>query len=209
MKARSIPLKQLLAHPKRDNHCPPETQAKIQRHIQRTGNYEPLVVYSDPAFPNAYTIINGHVRFEIAKALGWNKIDCYLWDITPAEAELALATLNTLKGNPDPDRRMTLLASLQALFPVEELQLLLPESVEALEDMRTLQALDQEKAEAAFQEALAAERKELPVTLTFVVLPEEKTVIDEALKRFEDQDRSGALVSLCKAWMGEPDDESN
>jgi len=205
MKPRSIPLKQLLPHPKRDNHCPPETQEKIQRHIQRTGNYEPLVVYSDPAFPDTYTIINGHVRFEIAKTLGWSKIDCHVWEVTPAEAELTLATINTLKGTPDPERRMNLLASLHELFPVEELQLLLPESVEALNDMLALQALDQEKAEQAFQEALEVERKELPVTLTFVVLPEEKAVIDEALKRFEDQDRSGALVSLCKDWMGAQD----
>jgi len=199
VKQRSIALHQLHPHPKRDNHCPPETQAKIQRHMSRSGNYEPLVVYVDPSLtPNTYTIINGHVRWEIAKTLGWTKIDCYIWDVTPTEAELALATLNTLHGTPDPEKRMDLLASLREQFPLEDLQLLLPESPEALADLLTMQALDREAQEKAFQEALDAEAKELPVTLTFVVLPEDKEIIDEALALYPDGDRSAALVSLCQ-----------
>ena len=132
MKIKAIALTQLQAHPKRDNICPAEVKVKIQRHMERTGQYEPLVVYWDPDYPNGYTIINGHVRFEIAQALGWKKMECAIWDVTPAEAELALATLNTLKGTSDQQKRWDLLASLQSQFPLEDLQLLLPESQEAL-----------------------------------------------------------------------------
>lgn len=207
MKIKTITLTQLQAHPKRDNVCPAEVKVKIQRHMERTGQYEPLVIYSDPDCPNVYTIINGHVRFEIAQALGWRKMECAIWDVTPAEAELALATLNTLKGISDQQKRWDLLVSLQSQFSIEDLQLLLPESQEALVDLLVLQALDQEKQEKAFQAALEAERKELPITLTFVVMPDEKLIVDDVLEQFEDQNRSAALISLCKAWQGEQDNE--
>jgi hypothetical protein len=201
MKSRAISITSLRAHPKRDNQCPLEVQAKIQRHMARHKQYEPLIVYADPVAPNVYTIINGHVRWEIAQALGWAKMDCLLWEVSPAEAELALATLNTLRGTPDPQKRMDLLASLKDQFPVEDLQLLLPESMADFEDLLALQALDQEKQEQAFQEALQAEVKTLPVTLTFVVMPEEKVLIEEALALSPEPERSAALVALCKARL--------
>lgn len=207
MNQRRLSLQDLREHPKRDNVCPPDIQAKIQRHIERTGNYEPLVVYVDPDFPGQYVILNGHVRWEIAKALGWTKIECQIWEVTPADAEMILAALNTLRGTPDRQKRADLLFSLSQQFPVQDLALLLPESGDELEDLFKLQALNIAKEEAAFREQLEAEQKVLPLTLTFVVSVDGKTLIEAALALYQeaDADRGEALVALCKAHLERSD----
>jgi len=204
MKLKSISLEQLISHPKRDNHTPPEVLEKIKRHMERTGQTEAVSVYQDPYSPKGvFTILNGHTRVDIAKALGWSKIDCYILDFAPADAELALATLNTLKGTPDPQKRMDLLASLAEQFSVEELGSLLPESQAMLEDLLKLQALEQEAQEQALQDALEAEIQSLPVMVTFVVSLEGKAVLDQALSQYPHLDAGEALVAICQMQLKE------
>ena len=53
-----IELAKLVAHPKNANVTPPAVMAKLRRHLERTGRYEPLVVRPHPARAGCFDILD-------------------------------------------------------------------------------------------------------------------------------------------------------
>ncbi|WP_172613639.1 MULTISPECIES: ParB/RepB/Spo0J family partition protein [unclassified Neomoorella] len=81
----------LKPHPKNGEYFSapsPEEREAIKRSIQAQGIRDPLKVLPD------YTVIAGHVRLEIAKELGIEKVPVEVWDVSPEEAEYLLVADN-------------------------------------------------------------------------------------------------------------------
>jgi ParB-like chromosome segregation protein Spo0J len=58
----SLPLHKLHPHPDNANRMSKAKFNMLIRHIETTGQYEPLVVRKHPAQENAWQILNGHHR---------------------------------------------------------------------------------------------------------------------------------------------------
>ncbi|NIA22523.1 MAG: ParB N-terminal domain-containing protein [Anaerolineaceae bacterium] len=122
--ATEIPIDQIQPHPENSNVMTDAQVAKLQRHLKRSGRYEPLVVRPltnpnpnpDPdGGPAAYQVLNGHHRLRVLGRLGHKTVRCEVWEVDDREALLLLATLNRLEGRDDPLRRAALLAHLAHL----------------------------------------------------------------------------------------------
>lgn len=144
-KIKTIPIKQLQPHPDNPNRMSKANFAKLVRHIERTGRYEPLIVRPAPnntqntIRDTQYEIINGHHRFEALKQLGYEKCDCVVWDVDNDETALLLATLNRLSGTDVLDKKLALLKKLAAKHNVKELSKLLPNTKPQIERLIELQ----------------------------------------------------------------------
>ena len=57
-----VPLDRLRPHPANPNRMDPERRATLARHIEGSGRYPPLVVRPHPTEPEAYQLLDGHVR---------------------------------------------------------------------------------------------------------------------------------------------------
>ncbi|MGB9848824.1 MAG: ParB N-terminal domain-containing protein [Moorellaceae bacterium] len=89
--ANLVSVSMLKPHPKNSEYFSapsPEEREKIKKSIEANGIRDPLKVLPD------YTVIAGHVRLEIAKELGVEKVPVEVWDVSPEEAEYLLVADN-------------------------------------------------------------------------------------------------------------------
>lgn len=200
-----IPIDDLLADPRNANECSSETLEKIQRNIQRTGLYPPLIVRPHPELAGKYVLVDGHHRKMVLAFLGYQQAECQIWDITDTEAQIALSTLNRLRGVDNPKKRAELLNALTETFGVEELALLIPESSAEIQDMLHLLNFDFEAIEQNLKAQEAAERATLPVPFTFMVAAQDAEFVQKTLSSFEEHissnkkmERGELLVALCR-----------
>jgi len=144
-----IPISALVEHPMNSNVMAADQFAKLRRHIERSGRYEPLVVRPLPTEPGEssppgrgsspsarYQVLNGHHRLRALRELGRPSARCDVWDVDAQEGLLLLATLNRLQGRDDPMRRAALLARLAGQAEasrLKELSRLVPEDRAALQ----------------------------------------------------------------------------
>jgi len=175
-KVLAVPVDDLLPHPKNANVTPTEVLKKIERNIKRTGNYPPLVVR--PLDKTKFQILDGHHRLQVLKQLGLATVDVVVWDISDQEADIAIATLNTLHGTDDKKKRQALLRGLAETIPLSDLADIVPE------DAAMLKALTDDVVAAptggnAGEEPIAFEVLEFRVTANGGI------VIREALSRIK------------------------
>jgi ParB family chromosome partitioning protein len=135
---QSIPLERLLPHPDNPNRMSKANFSKLIRNIQRTSQYEPLVVRPHPQRPGYFQIINGHHRHQALLKLGYKTADAVAWDVDDAEAEILLATLNRLAGSDMLDKKLALLKKLTSRMQTAELAKLLPQNASQLERLTNL-----------------------------------------------------------------------
>ena len=184
---RKIRVGLLVPHPENSNHMDTRTLEKLQRHIRRTGNYEPLAVRPHPRRKGEFEIINGHNRLKALKALGHRTADCIVWDVDTDQTRLYLATLNRLSGSEVPERRVHLLDRLLNRFEVADLAALLPEPEGYLADLKAIV----EQASADFDSIASSRRSEpaLPVIMEFMLTTAEAQQVNAALDLATDQER--------------------
>ena len=141
-----------------------------------------------------YQILNGHHRVRALAELGHKTVRCDVWDVDDTEALVLVATLNRLQGEDLPEKREALLAELLKTFDPPRLGELLPESASDLAEL----------ARAIAPEPipdLASPADLEPVEfLTFAVTPEQKEIVEAALKRTGRRDRPAALLALAQAY---------
>ena len=144
-----IALSALVEHPMNSNVMAAEQFAKLRRHIQRSGRYEPLAVRPLPPEPHEappggdalgpsgrFQVLNGHHRLKALRELGHPAARCDIWEVDEEEGLVLLATLNRLQGRDDPMRRAALLARLAGQADasrLKELSRLVPEDRAALQ----------------------------------------------------------------------------
>lgn len=106
---QEIAVSLLLPHPLNSNRMDQKSLAKLRRHVERTGTYEPLTVRPHPTEQGAFQVINGHHRLRVLRSLGSPTAQCVVWNVDDRQAKLYLATLNRLSGEDGGDRLAAML----------------------------------------------------------------------------------------------------
>ena len=170
-----IGITDLLEHPANPNRMPDRLLKRLERHIDRTGRYEPLVVRPHPSRAGCYQVLNGHHRLKVLRCLGYERVACVVWQVDDGEALVLLATLNRLSGRDDLEKKGGLIASLSQRFEMADLASMLPDSRAALGRLRDLGGRQSPAPdESAAEPFLHA--------LVFFVTSEEKRIVEEALR---------------------------
>jgi ParB/RepB/Spo0J family partition protein len=194
-----LSLNLLSPDPRNPNVCSEETLLKLKTNIQRTNLCPPLIVRPHPTKKESYILIDGHHRKLILEELGWKKAPCVIWDISDQEACLALATLNRLRGTDIPVKRAELLKSLSETLPLWSLAELIPETEGQIQDLLKLIQLDTEAMASQLRAEIEKEKEALPIPYTFLILPKDKPLIDQAFKTFSSgqTDRAQVFIQIC------------
>jgi DNA modification methylase len=80
---------------------------KIKKSIQEFGYVEPIICNSD------YTIVGGHQRAKVLKALGYDEVDCVIIDVDKTKEKALNIALNKITGEWDFDALAGLLEELK------------------------------------------------------------------------------------------------
>ena len=201
-----VPLRDIHPHPANANVMTEERLEKLTRNIAREGRYPPLVVRPHPELAGAYQLLDGHQRLEALRRLGHREAICFPWPCDDATALVLLATLNRLEGEDVPARRAELLAELSELLPAEELAALLPEDGRAIQETLDLLQLDTDSLLAQLTAAAGRQAHEAPRLISFVVLPDDEAVVEEAVQvamsGLSGPNRRGqALARICQLFL--------
>jgi ParB-like chromosome segregation protein Spo0J len=196
----TIALNKLIAHPGNCNRMNDSTFGKLFRHIERTGNYEPIIVRPHPKRKGSFEILNGHHRLRVLEKLGAACAECIVWKVDDAEALVLLATLNRLAGSDDVYKKSRLVAGLSRHFSSKDLVRMLAESRKSIERLKKL------KRPIAAQKLAA---KSFLNPMMFFLTDEQKIVVEKAIgqavaggiKGTAAQKRAAGLVKIAKAFI--------
>lgn len=187
---KQIALDKLAAHPDNANRMPADVLDKLTRHIERTGQYPPLIVRPHPQHGDRYQVLDGHHRLMVLQQLEHTHARCDVWDVHDDDATLLLLTLNRLHGDDDPQQRGALLAKLHERLPMPQIARLVPENEPAIARLIELTRPPQELAEPVDADAM-------PQAVTFFLNAAQRDALLSKL-RAVDHDRSRALVRLLE-----------
>lgn len=198
----SIPIEKLVAHPDNPNRMSRAKLTKLVRNIQRTGLYEPLVVRPSPCGQSLFQIIHGRSRCEALRELEYRMVDAVVWDVDDIEADILLATFNSLGGRNVLDKKLALLKKLNGSIEARELAKLLPQSASQIERLGNLKA---PKAPANPDKGSFAN------PLVFFVSDEQQEIIEKALslarssrsEKTKAARNAAALTSLARDFNPE------
>lgn len=130
-----LQINSLFAHPDNPNVMNKTNLNKLKRHIEKTGNYEPIIVRKHPKFADKFQIINGHHRVSVLRMLGYEKAAALIWQVDDGQALLLLQTLNRLSGKDESRKKTELIKKLAEKFDTKTLALLLPDSKKTIENL--------------------------------------------------------------------------
>lgn len=191
----SLPVRRLLPHPANCNRISDAGFKKLVRHIERTGQYEPIVVRRHPMRQHAWQILNGHHRVRALSRLDHTHADCVVFAADDAQALVYLATLNKLTGRDNVHKKCRLIERLCRHFTSGDLSRMLPDSrtaIEKLDGMARRQPLPKPAPDKPFL-----------VPLTFFVTEPQHQLISEAFEKAVKDGESGTrtekrLLALCR-----------
>jgi ParB/RepB/Spo0J family partition protein len=192
MEMREIELGKLRAHPMNSNVMAPGRFEKLVRHIERSGQYPPVIVRprkaGDGEDGETFEVLDGHHRWRALERLGRAAAMCVVWDVDDAQALVLLATLNRLQGADDPRKRAAIIEELAATAAgrVSELAKVLPESVEELKRFLKVRAKLPRPVEPR---GLG----EMPVAVTFFLTGKERDELESRLKEMGGRREEGLM----------------
>ena len=200
---QAIGIDRLLANPASPNRMPRAAFAKLKSHIERTGNYEPIVVRRHSGRPRCFEIINGAHRAEVLGQLGYTSADCVVWEVDDDEMLVLSGTLNRLGGRDDLGAKSALIRLLCERFDVRQLAARLPESRKTIERLR-----DVEKQPPA----TAARAKAFLNPVVFFLTDEQKQILNDAMGGGAAKDkaptsapaRARTLTAICREYAKHP-----
>jgi ParB-like chromosome segregation protein Spo0J len=202
---RHIPLDRLVPHPDHPNRMSRTNFRRLLGHIERTGQYEPLVVRPCPGRSGFFQILNGRYRCEALRTLGRRTADAVVWEVDDEQADVLLATLNRLHGHDALEERLALLRRLHERRPARQLARLLPQTPGQIERLASPRLLPRRKPPRA--DAFA-------IPLVFFVDERQQRTIEEALSALMASSpagtraagRAAALAHLARVFLRrEPD----
>ncbi len=193
---RTIEIDRLVANPASPNRMPKTAFAKLKSHVDRTGNYEPIVVRAHGGRARCFEIINGHHRVEAMRQLGYTSVDCIVWEVDDDEMLVLSGTLNRLGGRDDLGRKSALVRRLCERFDVRQLAARLPETAGAIERLRDLKKQPP---------AIAAKAKAFLNPVVFFLTDEQKQILNDAMGGGAAKDkpptsapqRAQAIAAIC------------
>jgi ParB/RepB/Spo0J family partition protein len=184
-----ISLDKIIENPKNPNAMSDVDFKKLVSNIKRTGNCPPLIVRPMPDNGGStYMLIDGKHRREALLKLGKKEWECYVWHGSDKEADIALATLNTLRGSDDHFKRAELIDSLLKIdgMDAESLALVVSDTRTEIEDYQRLMAVDAETI-AAMERVLAPEPEDTAMKMTFALFPGQYENVRRALDHLLQQ----------------------
>jgi DNA modification methylase len=95
-------------NPRKDLKAGDPEFEKIKNSIESFGYCEPIICNSD------YTIVGGHQRHKVLKALGYEEVDCVIIDVDKTKEKALNIALNKISGEWDFDALAGLLEELKA-----------------------------------------------------------------------------------------------
>jgi len=193
-----IALKLLDADPRNANVCDAETLNKLASNIQRTGFCPPLIVRPHPQKEGRYMILDGHHRKLVLERLKWKTVECQVWTVSEEDAQLALVTLNRLRGTDNLRKRAELIQSLSQTLDIEALAGLIPETPPEIEHLLSSLQFDFEALEAQLKAQQKVEQENLPVPFTCMLTAADFALVEQALALMQEKGRAEALVRLCR-----------
>jgi ParB/RepB/Spo0J family partition protein len=193
----SLPLSKLHPHPGNPNRISKPKFATLVRHIERSGQYEPLVVRRHPQHSGRYQILNGHHRLRALKQLGHTRADCVLFTADDEQARLYLLNLNRLCGRDNLYKKAKLIEELCQTHSSRDLARQVSDSKTAIEK---LTALSQN------QPLPTREDKPFRIPMTFFMDQEQHALIAAAFeKAMSDESgkrqRISALVRIARDYL--------
>lgn len=193
-----IPLDKITDNPKNPNRMIDGDYAKLVANIKRTGYYPPLIVR--PIEAGHYMLIDGFHRRKALHALKKTDANCDVWNLSEKEADIALASLNTLRGSDDPRKRAELIDSLISTgFSADSLAHMISETPSEIEDYLKLMAVDADVIEA-MERILEPDPPESAMKITFALFPGQYETVRRALDHLLDaHDLRGAKNADAQA----------
>jgi hypothetical protein len=197
MNTQAIKLDQLRAHPANSNVMPEHFLTKLANHIERTGQYPPLIVrpvigndnYDPPKTDcQSYQILDGHHRVAVLRRLEHDTAECVIWEVEDREALLLLASLNRLQGQDDPRKRARLIGTLTEQHNLTALADLLPERRDQLKKLLEINGRPPSPRPPQPIE-------QMPVAVHFFLLPHQKSQLVKILHSLGGS-REEALMKL-------------
>ena len=196
-----LPIESLVPNPNIPNRISRRYYKRLLLNLNKSGLYETLIVRPHPQIKSKFEMINGNVRLQVLKELGFHSAKCDIWDVDDKQSRVLWVTLNKLRGSDVPEIRMKLLFGLLYDYSPKELAARLPETVKYLEQLQNLQkGFGKVKEEAIVQ-------KPDVVFLQFYLSPGQHnlvmTVIENIIRRFKLTDSSQALIKLAEFYLTE------
>lgn len=192
---------ELYPHPDSPNKMGKSKILKLTRNIEQSGLYEPLIVRKHPE-KNGYEIINGNQRLEALRKLGYESVECIIWDVDAHRTRLLLCTLNRLSGRDRLKQKKKLIRELTTELDKKELGKLVPYNKKQLE--RLCKDADLNKAKTPVE---TEDRRPQPVV--FFLDKREQEKLDNALKaavgtdkKLKGKRKSDAIVKLAEKSGG-------
>lgn len=193
-----IALNLLDADSRNANVCDSDTLNKIAKNIQQTGFCPSLIVRLHPQHPERYMLLDGHHRKLVLEKLGWQAVECQIWDISDQNAQLALSTLNRLRGTDNLQKRAELIHGLTQWIEPAELATLIPENTTEIQDLLSLLDLSFTEMETKLKEQIEQEEANLPVPFGCMLPADKVSMVEEALALMKQPDKGIALIALCQ-----------
>jgi ParB family chromosome partitioning protein len=125
-------------HPDNANRMSKAKFNMLIRHIETTGQYEPLVVRKHPTQENAWQILNGHHRLRALRQLKHTGADCVVFAADDAQARLYLLNLNRLVGRDNVYKKAKLIEQLCRAYTPRDLAKRVVDSKTAIEKLNAL-----------------------------------------------------------------------
>jgi len=199
MEVHKVKTDKIFPNPWNPNHIRKSIYLKLKRYIQKeAGTVIPLVVRPHPTKRAGYELIDGYHRWKIYQELKHTEVDVIILKVNDEQAKILSVNLNYMRGSAKPMEYARLIHDLTEKYMLEDLELLLPESKSQLLDKLELLKLPSDLQSNLESEA-ADKEKETLETIKFQVTPEQKDVIEAALKNSDKKKKGAALAELVKA----------
>jgi hypothetical protein len=194
----SIGLDRLVGHEGNPNRMSNTVFSKLRSHIERTGNYEPIIVRAHPEGGQKFEILNGHHRIRALRELGYKEADCVVWQVDDEEALILLATLNRLGGSDDIGKKSALIKNLCRKYQARELSRMLADGTRTIQRLKGMEVEQRKSFSKAFLNPMV-----------FFLTDEQKGIVDKALASAVEgegvvgsaQKRAGALVKIAEVFL--------
>lgn len=188
-----LPLTAIQSDPRNSNRFNGDQYAKVKAHIQSTGNVPTPVVRELPRSSRfyrpeqdgpQYMALDGHHRVQILIELGHPEWDVDTWgEMTDEQALLYLMSLNTSRGEDDPNQRAANAVELLDVMPIDQIALVVTEDERGIQDLVQLRQeyLDLVPPEETEPDTEEEAEKATAVAMRYVVYPDQHKSVVMAL----------------------------
>lgn len=193
MDIKKIPIKKLKENEYNVNEMEEKKFNKLKERMKTEGFTDPVKVVKTKN--KCYVIIDGEKRKKAAEQLGIKEIPCIVFEKNSNECKILNINSNTLRGEPNPLKLAKIFEDMQEKEIIEKT---LYDKSEIHDLLKLLELPDD--IEKQIEELVEEEKKELPVIINFLVMPEQAEFILNVVKSTKEKNEGYALFKICKTY---------